>query len=70
MRATRDAARLSLRLFLPVDVPLLADHHPSDSRWFWAVKFSDLAGFLKIMGWILLPVAIASVTGLLRRVAP
>ncbi|MDA2912927.1 pentapeptide repeat-containing protein [Acidobacteriia bacterium AH_259_A11_L15] len=65
-----DAARLSLRSFLPVDVPLLADWQPSDNRWFWAVKFSDLAGFLKIMGWILVPVAIASITGLLRRVAP
>lgn len=64
-----EATRLSAREFMPVDLPLLKDCEASDERRF-RLRFSDWAALLKITGWIIVPVGIAALTGLLRRVAP
>jgi hypothetical protein len=60
------AARLSFRIFLPVEVPLAARWEPSDQRLVGPIRFSDLATVLKIAGWILVPLGVAALTGLLR----
>ena len=64
-----DAIRLSIRTFLPLELPLIPDWEPSERRWL-LLRFSDWATLLKVVGWIIVPVGIASITGLLRRVAP
>jgi hypothetical protein len=59
-----DAAAVSFRLFVPVEVYI-------GRRWEPAHGFASLyAGFHTLMGWILIPVVIASLTGLLRREPP
>jgi len=63
-----DALRLSIGLFLPVEVPLAASWKPSDRR-FMLLKFSDFGTMLKLAGWVLVPLGIAALAGLLRRVA-
>ena len=73
-----DAVRMSFRLFLPVELPLLKDWEPTENTWrvvwrpgaqepFLIVRYADLATGLRIIGWILVPVGIAAFTGLLRR---
>jgi pentapeptide repeat protein len=59
-----DSARLSLREFLPVELPLLEDCQVSHGY------FSDFAALLKVLGWIIVPVGVAALAGLLRRGAP
>jgi uncharacterized protein YjbI with pentapeptide repeats len=85
-----DALRLSIRIFLPVEVPLETRAEPSDElaihsmassgshalcllasllAWIPIVRsltFSDLGAVLKIAGWILVPLGIAALSGILR----
>ena len=61
------AVRVSFRSFLPIDVPLLPEYIPSNERWFLFFDFIDLFAILKIFGWLLVPVGIAALTGVLRR---
>jgi uncharacterized protein YjbI with pentapeptide repeats len=65
----RDSVRFSLRLFLPVDVPLLSGCEPTENQRY-GLKFSDWATLLRLAGWIVVPIGVASLAGLLRRVAP
>jgi len=60
------ATRLSLRMFLPVELPLASDWEPSNRRIIGSLRASDFAALLKIAGWILVPLGIAALTGLLR----
>ncbi len=60
------AARLSLRTFLPVEVPLASDWEPSNKRIVGPLRASDFAALIKIAGWILVPLGVAALTGLLR----
>ena len=48
-----DAFRVSLNLFLPVEIPSGADWKPSTHYTVWFVRFVDFATFLKLAGWIL-----------------
>jgi uncharacterized protein YjbI with pentapeptide repeats len=64
-----DSLRMSVRLFLPVDVPLATAWEPSDARWI-GIRYSDLATLVKLMGWLFVPLGIAAFTGLLRHAAP
>jgi hypothetical protein len=73
-----DAFAMSLRQFLPVDVPMGSAWSPSDKpvdinmrlfRWNRMVQiqptvFATL--FLRLPGWILIPLGVAAITGLLR----
>lgn len=56
-----ESSRFSLRWFLPVELPLLEDCEVAPGR------FSDFAALLKVLGWIIVPVGLASLAGLLRR---
>ena len=64
-----DAVRLSVRYFLPVEVPL-ATRWEASNKQYGPLRFSDYATGMKLAGWILVPLGIAALTGLLRRVAP
>jgi len=66
---TTDAIRLSVRYFLPVDITLVSPCAAS-TNYYYRVKFEDCAVLLHLLGWILVPVGIASLAGTLRRVAP
>ena len=46
------AARVSLRIFLPVEVPLASGWEPSNHHIVGPLRSSDFAAFLKIAGWI------------------
>jgi uncharacterized protein YjbI with pentapeptide repeats len=64
-----DSARLTVRYFLPVDVSLLS-HCEASENYCLRLRFQDWAALLRVFGWILVPVGIASLAGILRRVAP
>jgi hypothetical protein len=64
-----DSARLAFRYFLPVEVSLLANCEAS-TNYYWKLRFQDWAALLRVLGWVFVPVGIASLTGILRRVAP
>ncbi len=64
-----DAGRLAVRYFLPVDVSVLPGCEAS-SNYCWRLRFQDWAALIHVLGWLLVPVGIASLTGILRRVAP
>lgn len=64
-----ESARISLREFMPIELPILRDCHPSEKRW-CLLRFSDWAAILRLMGWIIVPVGVAALTGLLRLTAP
>lgn len=64
-----DAARLSARYFLPVEISLLPSCEASGSP-LWGLASEDWAAVIRILGWILVPVGIASLSGILRRTAP
>ena len=66
---TSDAMRLSVRYFLPVDISLLSPCSAS-TNFYGKLRFQDWAMLLHLLGWILVPVGIASLAGMLRRVAP
>ena len=63
-----DSARLSIRYFLPVDVPLLSGCEASEHRRL--LRYQDWAVLIRLLGWVLVPVGIASLAGVLRRAAP
>lgn len=67
--ACPDSMRFSLRTFLPVDIPLLPGCEATENRAL-GLKYSDWATMLRLAGWILVPIGVASLAGLLRRVAP
>jgi uncharacterized protein YjbI with pentapeptide repeats len=60
-----DAVRLSLRKVFPVELPLVTQYEP----WEKNRVSSDYSGLLRAVGWLILPIGIAAITGLLRRVA-
>ena len=71
-----DAFAVALHQFLPIDVPMGQEWMPSNQPLdlhigkltiYTMVRFSAIATILRIFGWILLPVGIAAITGLLRR---
>ena len=75
------AFAVSLHQFLPVDVPMGSHCVPSPGpvevsiapqwKWHFTMRPSTFATFfLRLPGWILVPLGIAALTGLLRRVAP
>ena len=66
--STWDAAAASVHHFLPVDVPLGARYLPADrsSARLAGLSVSMLASTLKLAGFILIPVAVAALAGLLR----
>jgi uncharacterized protein YjbI with pentapeptide repeats len=64
-----DSLRLTTRLFLPVEVPLLREWQPSEEVCFRGLRFADVATFLKIAGWILVPLGVAGLAGLLKHAA-
>lgn len=66
---TADSARMAFRYFLPVEISILANCEAS-TNYYWKLRFQDWAALLRVLGWILVPVGIASLTGILRRVAP
>lgn len=61
-----DAFWISLRLFLPVEIPAAADWQPS-SRTIGGVRCTSWASVLKVVGWILVPLGVAGLTGFLIR---
>jgi len=64
-----DAVRLSVRCFLPVDISLLPNC-VATNNFYGKLRFQDWAALLHLLGWLLVPVGIASLSGILRRVAP
>jgi hypothetical protein len=65
-----EAAWVSLNLFLPVEIPSGVEWKPSSRSWpypKWGLKFSSWATLLKLVGWILIPVGLAGLTGWLKR---
>ena len=71
-----EAFWVSLRYFLPVDIPSGANWEPTDSniwkiqnRWckWMSIKYTTVATLLKLAGWILIPIAVAGLTGILKR---
>lgn len=77
-----DALGVSLHEFLPVDVPLGACWIPSQEPIEVEVDVSGVETrfqirpstystfFLRLAGWVLVPLGVGAMTGLLRRVAP
>jgi uncharacterized protein YjbI with pentapeptide repeats len=71
-----DAFAVALHQFLPIDVPSGQEWTPSNQTLdlhigkltiYTMIRFSAIATILRIFGWILLPIGVASITGLLRR---
>jgi len=63
-----EAFWVSLSTFLPVEIPSGADWKPSSQTiWFLSIKFTTFATMLKLSGWILVPVGIAGISGILKR---
>ncbi len=61
-----DAFWMSLRLFLPVEIPAGSDWQPS-SKTIGGVRCTSWASLLKVVGWILVPLGVAGLTGFLIR---
>jgi uncharacterized protein YjbI with pentapeptide repeats len=59
-----DALAFSLKTFLPIEIPVARDWEPRPG---W---YSAWAAVLNLLGWILIPVALATVTGWMRRAHP
>ena len=62
-----EAFRVSLNLFLPVEIPSGADWKPSTNYIVRFVRFIDFATILKLAGWIFVPLLVAGLTGFLKR---
>jgi len=63
-----EAFWVSLSTFLPVEIPSGTDWKPSSQTiWFLSIKFTTFATMLKLSGWILVPVGIAGISGILKR---
>ncbi|MFH1336442.1 MAG: pentapeptide repeat-containing protein [Candidatus Zixiibacteriota bacterium] len=61
-----EAFWVSFNLFLPVSIPSGAEWKPS-SRILWGIKFTSIATVWKLLGWMLVPIGIAGLTGWLKR---
>jgi hypothetical protein len=71
-----DGFWVSTRHFLPVEIPAGAQWKPT-SNTLWTIKigqwgdmsmtFETFATLLKLAGWILVPVGLAGLTGILKR---
>jgi uncharacterized protein YjbI with pentapeptide repeats len=74
--SARQAFFLSLRCFLPVDILIGSEWAPKDepvgilhASWAWnKIRPTTFAVVLRILGWFLVPVAIAAVAGVLKYV--
>jgi hypothetical protein len=63
-----DAFWVSFSTFLPVEIPSGAAWKPtSDVIQLLGIKFTTFATILKLAGWILVPVGVAGISGLLKR---
>ncbi len=63
-----EAFWVSISTFLPVDIPSGADWKPSSQIiWLLSMKFTTFATMLKLSGWILVPVGVAGISGILKR---
>lgn len=63
-----EAFWVSFSTFLPVEIPSGADWIPSSQIYgLLGIKFTTFATLLKLTGWILVPVGIAGISGLLKR---
>lgn len=62
------ALAVSIHQFLPVDIPSGADWKPSGALIMRFIPSHLYASILKIAGWIFVPLGVAAVTGVLRRV--
>jgi uncharacterized protein YjbI with pentapeptide repeats len=61
-----DANRFTLRLLLPVDLPLARSWEPREDTHYAGLSFSDWATVFKIAGWVLVPLAVVGLTGWLK----
>ncbi len=62
-----EAFWVSLNTFLPIEIPSGADWIPSSQIIPWlGLKFTTFATFLTLAGWILVPVGVAGISGLLK----
>ena len=59
-----DAFWMCLRLFLPVEIPAMADWQPS-AKTIGGIRCTSWASLLKVVGWILVPLGVAGLTGFL-----
>lgn len=69
-----EAFWISLNLFLPVKIPSGAYWKPSSQVWVFktkcgtlGIKFTTFATVLKLVGWILVPLGVAGLSGILKR---
>ena len=70
-----DAFGFATRLLLPVEIPYGAAWEPSrnpicmscDHSLFWNIRFATVASLLKLFGWILVPIWVAGLTGIIKR---
>jgi len=63
-----DAFWVSLNTFLPIEIPSGADWKPSSQIIpVLGIKFTTFATLLDLAGWILVPVGVAGIAGLLKR---
>ena len=68
-----EAFWISLNIFLPIDIPSGASWQPSSLfiPKFWIIpkfmNFTAFATLLNLAGWILVPVGVAGISGLLKR---
>ncbi len=62
-----DGLMVSVDAFLPVEIAAVTPWKPShDHRW-GPLRFTEWATILSVAGWILVPVAVAGLTGILKR---
>ena len=63
-----EAFWVSLNTFLPIEIPSGADWKPSSQIIpVLSIKFTSFATLLNLAGWILVPVGVAGIAGLLKR---
>jgi hypothetical protein len=58
---------VTLKLFLPIPIAAGATWLPSSEVLFGIVSFTAIATFLQLAGWILVPLAVAGLSGWLKR---
>jgi uncharacterized protein YjbI with pentapeptide repeats len=59
---------VSVHQFLPVDIPSGSEWKPSSVHFIYILPSHLYGSFLRIAGWIFVPLGVAAVAGLLRRV--
>ena len=63
-----EAFWVSLNIFLPIEIPSGANWKASSLIIpYFGIKFTTFATFLNLAGWILVPVGVAGISGLLKR---